>query len=178
MLARLTAEERARLQAEEERQAREAAAAAERARAEREQAERERAEEERQSTPAAAPPASGGTSTSRGLVALAYARAQIGKAYVYGGVGPEVFDCSGLTGSAWRAAGVSLPRTSQQQFRAGRPVALEDLAPGDLVFYYSDISHVGLYAGGGQILHASRPGKPIGYDAIGLMPIAGARTVG
>jgi cell wall-associated NlpC family hydrolase len=179
VLARLTAEERARLQAEEERQAREAAAAAERAHAELEQAERQRQGAAAPTSPGtAAALTASGTSTSRGLVALAYARAQIGKAYVYGGVGPEVFDCSGLTGAAWRAAGVSLPRTSQQQFGVGRPVAIEDLAPGDLVFYYSGISHVGLYAGGGQVLHASRPGKPIGYDPIGLMPIAGARKVG
>lgn len=189
VLARLTAEERARLQAEEERQARENAAAAERAQAEQET----RAATDR--TPSASPsatpsrannsnnaqaaaPAAGGNSGSRGLVALAYARAQIGKPYQWGGTGPSGFDCSGLTGSAWRSAGVSLPRTSQQQFGSGRAVSINELAPGDLVFYYSGISHVAIYAGGGQIVHASRPGKPIGYDPLRSMPIAGARRVG
>ncbi|HHV20531.1 MAG TPA: peptidoglycan endopeptidase [Propionibacterium sp.] len=200
VLARLTAEERARLQAEEERQSREAAAAAERAQAE-QAAQRERTQassrdgnraaspapaEPRTSAsdrpaaqnpaPAAAP--SGGTSSTRGLAALAFARAQIGKPYIYGGTGPSGYDCSGLTGSAWRSAGVSLPRTSQAQFGAGRPVSIDNLAPGDLVFYYSGISHVAIYAGGGQIIHASRPGKPIGYDPLRSMPIAGARQVG
>lgn len=211
VLARLTAEERARLQAEEERQAREAAAAAERAQAEQE-AQRERAlreqarseqasrdegasrDEDRTASPSpsarpaatsnaqnaapAAAAAPSGTSSSRGLAALAFARAQIGKPYIYGGTGPGGYDCSGLTGAAWRAAGVSLPRTSQQQYGVGRPVSVDQLAPGDLVFYYSGISHVGIYAGGGQILHASRPGKPIGYDPVRSMPIAGARAVG
>lgn len=225
VLARLTAEERARLQAEAEREARESAAAAERAaqQAERAQAARaaERAAQERaaannstppstapqtasqspraqqasnnstqnnssQSTSAqnnatqaeTAPAPAAGNSSSRGLAALAFARAQIGKPYVYGGTGPEGYDCSGLTGAAWRSAGVSLPRTSQQQFGAGRAVSINELVPGDLVFYYSGISHVAIYAGGGQIVHASRPGKPIGYDPLQSMPIAGARRVG
>ncbi|WP_432559141.1 NlpC/P60 family protein [Granulicoccus sp. GXG6511] len=203
VLARLTAEERARLQAEEERQAREAAAAAERAQAQQAAQREQSASRDRERTPAptrtpaapeparpeprparaatqppapAAPPAA--TSTSRGLAALAFARAQIGKSYIYGGTGPSGYDCSGLTGAAWRSAGVSLPRTSQAQFGAGRPVSIDQLAPGDLVFYYSGISHVAIYAGGGQIVHASRPGKPIGYDPLRSMPIAGARRVG
>lgn len=179
VLARLTAEERARLQAEEERQARENAAAAEQAQAQQ--------AGPATGTPSASPaangannqaPATGGTSSSRGLAALAFARAQIGKPYQWGGTGPSGYDCSGLTGAAWRAAGVSLPRTSQEQFGAGRAISIDQLAPGDLVFYYSGISHVALYAGGGQILHASRPGKPIGYDPLRSMPIAGARRVG
>lgn len=208
VLTRLTAEERARLQAEEERQAREAAAAAERAQAEQQAQSTQAAAREQspsrdndraaspsssespsaspspaapraaQNTAQKAAPAASGTSSSRGLAALAFARAQIGKPYIYGGTGPNGYDCSGLTGAAWAAAGVSLPRTSQQQFGVGRPVSIDQLAPGDLVFYYSGISHVGLYAGGGQVLHASRPGKPIGYDPVGSMPIAGARAVG
>lgn len=125
-----------------------------------------------------APPAADTNSSSRGMAALAFARTQIGKPYLWGGQGPSGFDCSGLTGAAWRSAGVSLPRTSQTQYGVGRAVAVSDLQPGDLVFYNSGISHVALYAGGGQILHASRPGKPIGYDALNSMPIAGARRVG
>lgn len=198
VLARLTAEERARLQAEEERRAREAAAAAERAQAEQAVQREQSASRDRDRTTSPAPsespspatrpagprptqetaPASTGTSSSRGLAALAFARAQVGKPYIYGGTGPGGYDCSGLTGAAWRAAGVSLPRTSQQQYGVGRTVSVDQLAPGDLVFYYSGISHVAIYAGGGQILHASRPGKPIGYDPLRSMPIAGARAVG
>lgn len=198
VLARLTAEERARLQAEEERRAREAAAAAERAQAEQAAQREQSASRDRDRTASPAPsetpsqasrpagprptqeavPASTGTSSSRGLAALAFARAQVGKPYIYGGTGPGGYDCSGLTGAAWRAAGVSLPRTSQQQYGVGRTVSVDQLAPGDLVFYYSGISHVAIYAGGGQILHASRPGKPIGYDPLRSMPIAGARAVG
>lgn len=123
-------------------------------------------------------PAPAGNASSRGLAALAFAKAQIGKPYIWGGTGPSGYDCSGLTGAAWRTAGVSLPRTSQAQFGAGRAVSTSNLQPGDLVFYYSGITHVGIYAGGGQIVHASRPGKPIGYDALNSMPLAGARRVG
>ncbi|WP_425309812.1 NlpC/P60 family protein [Ammonicoccus fulvus] len=195
VLARLTAEERARLQAEEERQARENAAAAERAQAEQETRAAAPATRTPSASPSATPgratttapnnnntqaaaPAAGGTSSSRGLAALAFARAQLGKPYIWGGTGPAGYDCSGLTGAAWRSAGVSLPRTSQQQFGSGRAVSINELAPGDLVFYYSGISHVAIYAGGGQIVHASRPGKPVSYDPLRSMPIAGARRVG
>lgn len=110
--------------------------------------------------------------------AIAFARAQIGKPYSYGSTGPNSYDCSGLTGAAWRAAGVGLPRTSQAQFGAGRSVSTSNLQPGDLVFYYSGISHVGIYVGNGMIIHASRPGKPVGYAPVNSMPLAGARRVG
>jgi cell wall-associated NlpC family hydrolase len=116
--------------------------------------------------------------STRGAKALAFAKQQVGKRYSFGGTGPDVYDCSGLTGAAWRAAGVSLPRTSQQQISAGRAVSKEDLQPGDLVFFYSDISHVALYAGGGTVLQAARPSKPIGYASLSSMPFAGARRVG
>lgn len=116
--------------------------------------------------------------SSKGSAALAFAKAQIGKPYSYGGTGPGAYDCSGLTGAAWASAGVSIPRTSGAQYGAGTPVSKGDLKPGDLVFYYSGISHVGIYAGGGQIVHASRPGKPVGYAPLDSMPYQGARRVG
>ncbi|SDE54670.1 Cell wall-associated hydrolase, NlpC family [Auraticoccus monumenti] len=116
--------------------------------------------------------------SGRAADAVAFAKAQIGKPYGYGSTGPGAYDCSGLTGAAWRNAGVSLPRTSQAQFGAGQAVSVSDLQPGDLVFYYGGISHVGMYVGGGQIVHASRPGKPIGYAPLNSMPVAGARRVG
>ena len=116
--------------------------------------------------------------SSKGQAALAFAKAQIGKPYGWGSAGPNSFDCSGLTSAAWASVGVSLPRTSQAQYNAGTSVSRGDLQPGDLVFYYGGISHVGIYAGGGQIVHASRPGKPIGYASLDSMPYMGARRVG
>lgn len=175
-LARLTEEERQRIAAQEaaeEAEARRAAQQAETRAASNNQPSRDsnrsepKAEEKKESTPKA-PPASG-----RAGAAVAFAKAQIGKPYVYGGTGPGGYDCSGLTGAAWASAGVSLPRTSQAQF-SGRRVSEGDLQPGDLVFYYGGISHVGMYVGGGQIVHASRPGKPIGYAGLHSMPYMGA----
>ena len=111
-----------------------------------------------------------------GARALAFAQAQLGKPYAYGGTGPASYDCSGLTQAAWKAAGVALPRTSQQQFAVGRPVAKADLRPGDLVFFYGpQPSHVALYVGAGQILHAPRPGKTVEYSQLSYMPYSGAR---
>lgn len=124
-------------------------------------------------SPVSVPPGS-----SKGQAALAFAKAQIGKPYSYGGTGPGSYDCSGLTGAAWSSVGVSIPRTSQAQYSAGVPVSKGDLQPGDLVFYYGGISHVGIYAGNGQIVHASRPGKPVGYAPLDSMPYQGARRVG
>ena len=76
---------------------------------------------------------------------------------------------------AWGSVGVSLPHSSRQQFSRGQPVAKSDLQLGDLVFFYSDIHHVGLYAGNGQVIHAPRPGKSVEYIKMSYMPYAGAR---
>ncbi|MET9950456.1 NlpC/P60 family protein [Streptomyces sp. NPDC006339] len=116
--------------------------------------------------------------TARAAEAIAFARAQIGKPYVWGATGPSAYDCSGLTQASWRAAGVSLPRTTYTQINAGRRVSRSELAPGDLVFFYSGISHVGLYIGGGQMIHAPRPGAPVRVAPIDEMPFAGATRVG
>ena len=118
------------------------------------------------------------SASGRGAVALAYARKQLGKPYRWGAVGPDAYDCSGLTLAAWRAAGVSLPRVSRQQATVGRPVGKSELQPGDLVFFYSPISHVSLYAGNGTILDAPRPGKTVRYLKMSYMPWAGARRPG
>ncbi|MFD3536014.1 NlpC/P60 family protein [Streptomyces sp. NPDC058664] len=115
---------------------------------------------------------------TRAAEAVSFARAQLGKPYVWGATGPSAYDCSGLTQAAWRAAGVSLPRTTYTQINAGRRVSRSQLAPGDLVFFYSGISHVGLYIGGGQMIHAPRPGAPIRVAPIDEMPFAGATRVG
>ncbi|MET9516026.1 NlpC/P60 family protein [Streptomyces sp. NPDC002994] len=111
---------------------------------------------------------------SRAGQAVSFAYGAIGKPYVWGATGPSAFDCSGLTQAAWKAAGVSLPRTTYTQINAGQRVSRSQLAPGDLVFFYSGISHVGLYIGNGQMIHAPRPGAPVRVAPIDQMPFAGA----
>ncbi|MFF4101119.1 NlpC/P60 family protein [Streptomyces sp. NPDC001903] len=122
----------------------------------------------RTTTPA---PPSDGTRAAR---AVAFAYGAIGKPYVWGATGPGSFDCSGLTQAAWRSAGVSLPRTTYTQINAGQRVSRDQLAPGDLVFFYSGVTHVGLYIGNGQMIHAPRPGSTVRVAPIDSMPWAGA----
>ncbi|MFD9394630.1 NlpC/P60 family protein [Streptomyces sp. NPDC060000] len=98
--------------------------------------------------------------------ALAFARAQIGKPYVWGAMGPDSYDCSGLTQAAWKAAGVTLPRTSYDQVNAGTTVSLADARPGDLVFFYADFSHVGVYIGNGMMIHAPKPGAYVREESV------------
>ncbi|MFD9424292.1 MULTISPECIES: C40 family peptidase [unclassified Streptomyces] len=114
---------------------------------------------------------------ARAAQAVAFAYGAIGRPYVWGATGPSSFDCSGLTQAAWRSAGVSLPRTTYTQINAGQRVSRSELAPGDLVFFYSGISHVGLYVGGGRMIHAPRPGAPVRIAPIDQMPFAGATRV-
>jgi cell wall-associated NlpC family hydrolase len=116
--------------------------------------------------------------STRGARALAFAKKQLGDRYRYGATGPNAWDCSGLTGGSWKAAGVKVPRTSQAQFRFGKKVAKSNLRAGDLVFFYSGISHVGIYAGSGKIIHASKPGTPVQYIKMKYMPYKGARRPG
>ncbi|MFE9423487.1 NlpC/P60 family protein [Kitasatospora sp. NPDC006697] len=120
--------------------------------------------------PTAPPDPAGSPATGTAAAAVRFAYAQLGKPYVWGATGPGSFDCSGLTGAAWRAAGVSLPRVSQDQWNAGRRIARADLQPGDLVFFYSDLHHVGIYIGNGQMIHAPRTGKNITVLPIDAMP--------
>ena len=98
--------------------------------------------------------------------------------YVRNADGPNSWDCSGLTMAAWGSVGVSLPHSSGQQYNRGRPVARADLQLGDLVFFYSGITHVAIYAGGGRVIHAPHPGKSVEYIKISYMPYAGARRPG
>jgi cell wall-associated NlpC family hydrolase len=119
------------------------------------------------------------TPADAGARVLAFARGQLGKPYESGATGPQAYDCSGLTGAAWKAAGLTLPRTSQQQFTIGQKVGKADLQPGDLVFFYGDKpTHVALYVGDGQIIHAPRPGKTVEYSKLAYMPFSGARRPG
>ncbi|MEU9125597.1 NlpC/P60 family protein [Streptomyces sp. NPDC048506] len=109
--------------------------------------------------------------TGRAAAAVAAVRSAVGSPYAWGSSGPGAFDCSGLTQWAYGLAGVSLPRTSQAQSGAGRQVPLSQVQPGDLVVYRSDASHVGMYVGNGQVVHAPYPGARVRYDPVGMMPI-------
>jgi cell wall-associated NlpC family hydrolase len=115
------------------------------------------------------------SSRGKGAKALAFARKQLGDRYRYGATGPNAWDCSGLTRGAYKAAGVKLPHSARQQFHKGRKVSKSNLKKGDLVFFYSGIRHVAIYAGNGKVIHASRPGRPVAYIKMKYMPYAGAR---
>ena len=110
--------------------------------------------------------------------AVNYALAQVGDAYVYGASGPNAFDCSGLTMMAWAQGGVGLPHSSSAQMGMGSPVSSSDLRPGDLVFYYHPVSHVGIYIGNGRIVHAANPSTGVQVAGVFSMPYSGARRVG
>jgi cell wall-associated NlpC family hydrolase len=110
--------------------------------------------------------------------AIDFAYAQLGDAYVYGATGPDAWDCSGLTMGAWGAAGVSLPHASSVQAGMGTSVSYDAMQPGDLVFYYSPISHVGIYVGNGQLIHAPNPSSVVEIVDVDLMPVASIRRVG
>jgi cell wall-associated NlpC family hydrolase len=97
------------------------------------------------------------------------ALAQVGDPYVWGAGGPDAFDCSGLTQYSYSAAGVSLPHSASSQARMGTPVSRDQLQPGDLVFFYSPISHVGMYIGNGQMVHASTSGQPVKVASLDSM---------
>ncbi|MEV0194687.1 NlpC/P60 family protein [Kitasatospora purpeofusca] len=197
LLNKLSAEERAKINAQEAadkaKAAAQQAAAAERAKAaEKEAADKAKAAAKETAGKAAtpqtaapqppaantpapvantpAPPATGG----RAAAIVQFAYAQLGKPYGWSKTGPSSFDCSGLTGAAYRAADVSLPRTSQEQWKVGTRIGRGDLQPGDLVFFYPDLHHVGVYIGDGKMIHAPRTGKNIEVLSIGVMPYMGA----
>ncbi|GHC69846.1 hypothetical protein GCM10010349_44970 [Streptomyces flavofungini] len=102
---------------------------------------------------------------------IAFAEKQMGKPYVWGATGPGSYDCSGLTQAAWKTAGISLPRTTWDQVKVGTTVPTSKAKPGDLVFFYDDISHVGIYIGDGKMIHAPKPGANVRVESIYYMPI-------
>ncbi|MCX5387405.1 C40 family peptidase [Streptomyces sp. NBC_00083] len=119
-------------------------------------------------------PSGGGPAVSGSAgQAVSFAMAQIGKPYGWGDVGPSSYDCSGLTSVAWAHAGHPIPRTSQAQWQGLRHVSLSSAQPGDLIIYFHDATHVGMYIGGGQIVHAPRPGRTITTAPAASMPILG-----
>jgi cell wall-associated NlpC family hydrolase len=133
-------------------------------------------------SPVAPPPPSGGGGGGGGsgsaAAAVAYARAQVGKPYCYGGAGPGCYDCSGLTMMAWQQAGVGLPHSSAAQFNVGRRISASELQPGDLIFYYSPISHVSIYIGGGQRISATHTGDYVRVQSLGSSIVGYARPNG
>ncbi|MFJ4571976.1 NlpC/P60 family protein [Streptomyces sp. NPDC088846] len=182
LLSELTAQEKARLAALERKKEAEARRKAE------ELAKKQaaaKAEADREAAKKAGSGGGTGTGTGTGTGSdssastkaekvLAFARAQIGKPYVWGATGPSSYDCSGLTQAAWKAAGVDIPRTTWDQVKVGTRVATADLRAGDLVFFYDDISHVGIYKGGGMMIHAPKPGANVREESIYYMPIYGS----
>lgn len=117
------------------------------------------------------------TTGPRAADAVSYAHQKLGSPYVWGATGPDAFDCSGLVQAAYRSAGVALPRTTYAQINAGHRVARSELRPGDLVFFYSGITHVGLYIGNGQMIHAPNSGSSVRVAPLTEMPFAGATRV-
>ncbi|MEU6817526.1 NlpC/P60 family protein [Streptomyces sp. NPDC046860] len=113
------------------------------------------------------------SASAGGARAVAFATAQLGKPYVWGAEGPDSFDCSGLTSQAWADAGTVIPRTSQEQWKHLRHVDVTKMRPGDLVIYFADATHVGMYVGDGKIIHAPRPGRTVTVTGAGTMPILG-----
>ncbi len=131
--------------------------------------------------PSLAPPDAGAVvaAAPSGDVAavLEAALAQVGDPYVWGGTGPDGFDCSGLTSFAYAAAGVSLPHSSRVQSRMGTAVSRSELLPGDLVFFGSPVYHVGIYVGNGKMVHARTFGQPVAVTSVDMGGYAGARRV-
>ncbi|MFJ4363554.1 C40 family peptidase [Streptomyces chartreusis] len=111
-----------------------------------------------------------GSASGRAMAAFQAAQSQLGKPYVYGATGTASYDCSGLTSWAYAQAGVSIPRTSQAQASYGTHLSMSELKVGDLVIFYGDLHHVGLYAGNGQVIHAPRSGTVVRYESINNMP--------
>ncbi|PRY41171.1 cell wall-associated NlpC family hydrolase [Geodermatophilus tzadiensis] len=169
----------ARLSAEERRAALEAAAAAHAAEDARASRDEERTDPAESSAPSsssssAAAPAEPATAVPAGdsgaaSTVVATAMAQRGKPYVWAAAGPGSYDCSGLTQYAYRAAGISLPHSSSMQSKMGTAVSRSQLQPGDLVFFYSPVSHVGIYIGNGQMVHAPTSGDVVKVATVDSM---------
>jgi cell wall-associated NlpC family hydrolase len=123
------------------------------------------------------PPVNVGHASGRAEGAVEFAIRQLHKRYVYAASGPDAYDCSGLTMAAYRSVGVYLPHQSSQQYHYGRHVSSSDLEPGDLVFYYSPIHHVGIYIGHGMIINAANPSEGVTEVGVFSMPYVGAVRV-
>jgi cell wall-associated NlpC family hydrolase len=115
--------------------------------------------------------------TGVGAQAAKAAVKMLGKPYRYGAEGPNTFDCSGLTSWAFQQVGVTLPRSSSQQARVGSAVSRDQLQPGDLLFFYQPVSHVGIYVGNNMMINAPQTGDVVKYSDISRRPLTGARRL-
>lgn len=115
--------------------------------------------------------------TSAAQTAINFALAQVGKPYVWGAVGPNAYDCSGLTMAAYKAAGISLPRVTYSQMAAGTAVSQSTMVPGDLIFFYGG-EHVGIYLGNGQVVHAADYGTGVIVGTVSSMPVSSVTHIG
>jgi peptidoglycan DL-endopeptidase CwlO len=118
-----------------------------------------------------------GGASAKALGAVAAAKSKLGAPYVWGGDGPDTFDCSGLTMWAYRQVGISIPHFTGAQWDVGRHVSRSELVPGDLVFFYSDLHHMGMYVGGGNMIHAPHTGDVVRIAPLDGRPYAGAVRV-
>lgn len=110
---------------------------------------------------------------ARAAIAVAFAKAQVGKPYIWAAAGPNAYDCSGLTMAAWGKAGVAMAHGSRDQYAAFPKVSKSQLQPGDLVLFYSDMHHIGIYVGNGMVIHAGNPTSGVQYIPMNEMPAVG-----
>ncbi|CNE01080.1 NLP/P60 protein [Mycobacterium tuberculosis] len=115
--------------------------------------------------------------TGKAAQALRYAMGKLGRPYVWGASGPSTFDCSGLTMWAYRQVGINLPHYTGSQWNAGTHVSRSQLQPGDLVFFYSDLHHMGMYIGNGKMIHAPHTGDVVRIASMAGRPFAGGVRV-
>jgi peptidoglycan DL-endopeptidase CwlO len=111
-------------------------------------------------------------------LAVGWAHRELGKPYVYGAAGPDSFDCSGLTMYVWAKAGAGLPHSAAGQWDDTVRVPMGAIQPGDLVFFYQPVDHVGIYVGGGEMIVAPHTGTDVKYESIYEPGLDGAGRVG
>ena len=126
--------------------------------------------------PAPPPPSAPVPPSGKGAAAAGIAMGQLGVPYVYGGATPRGFDCSGLVMWAYAQVGVSLPHATSAQWAATQPISMSELQVGDLIFFYG-LGHVGIYIGGGSVVHAPHTGDVVRVERVANMPVTGARRV-
>ena len=129
-------------------------------------------------TPQSLPPGSGsiaGPDRDVGPIVVNAALTRLGAPYAWGAAGPDSFDCSGLVVWAFRQAGITLPHSSQALASGGHPVSLDEMQPGDVISFFPDASHVGIYVGDGRIVHASYDGVPVAVESLDGAPINNVR---
>jgi cell wall-associated NlpC family hydrolase len=123
-------------------------------------------------------PVYNGDTASRAGKVMKFAYNALGSPYVFGAAGPGSYDCSGLTLAAYQQVGISLPHSARRQLAQGPSVPKSDLMPGDLVYFYSDVHHVGIYIGNGKVIHAPQPGESVKISDMSVFPFAGASRPG